>query len=211
MSPSPASPDPRTGGGPGDDWSARHSVQATAGRTVALVNALTGDRDAAPEAIAAVLRAYGESEPVELDAHDVERMRTAALALREVFAASDVDSAATALNRLLADAPGRLRLTSHGGASPWHPHLDSADDAPWGEWFLASSCLCLTVLVWDRRRPPGGVCASTACGNVFLAVGSGVPRRYCSRRCATRERVAAHRRSRAGGVGSRPGGGAVTA
>ncbi|MFF3935248.1 CGNR zinc finger domain-containing protein [Streptomyces phaeofaciens] len=30
---------------------------------------------------------------------------------------------------------------------------------------------------------------------MFVALGSGPERRYCSRRCATRERVAAHRRS----------------
>jgi predicted RNA-binding Zn ribbon-like protein len=82
------------------------------------------------------------------------------------------------------------------GRAPWHPHLDSDDDAPWGEWFLASSCMALAVLVWDRQRPPGGVCAPPSCGNVYLAQGSGQSRRYCSRRCATRERVAAHRRSR---------------
>ena len=31
--------------------------------------------------------------------------------------------------------------------------------------------------------------------NAFITQGSGPERRYCSRRCATRERVAAHRRS----------------
>ncbi|MGW5764750.1 CGNR zinc finger domain-containing protein, partial [Streptomyces tendae] len=49
-------------------------------------------------------------------------------------------------------------------------------------------------LVWDRQRPPGRTCASGSCRNVFIAQGSGPERRYCSRRCATRERVAAHRR-----------------
>lgn len=114
-----------------------------------------------------------------------------------MFATNDVDVAASVLNRLLARSTGTVRLASHGGRTPWHPHLDSDDDAPWGEWFLTSSCMALTVLVWDRQRPPGGICASPSCRNVFLAQGSGPVRRYCSRRCATRERVAAHRRSRA--------------
>ncbi|WP_234312893.1 CGNR zinc finger domain-containing protein [Streptomyces seoulensis] len=104
--------------------------------------------------------------------------------------------AAATLNRLLHAHTGRLRLSSHDGTTPWHPHLDRADDAPWAEWFLASSCLALTVLLWDRRRPPGGTCASPSCGNVYVTQGSGPPRRYCSRRCATRERVAAHRRAK---------------
>lgn len=169
------------------------NVQATAHRTVALINALTGDD---PAAVAEILHAHGESGPVTLSATDITEMRAAAEQLREVFTAPDTDLAAAALNRLLGRSPGALRLTAHGGSTPWHPHLDSDDDAPWGEWFLASSCLALTVLLWDRQHPPGGVCASHSCRNVFLTQGSGPERRYCSRRCATRERVAAHRRSR---------------
>lgn len=169
-----------------------HSVQATAVRTAALVNALD-DENASPQAVADVLRAHGETGRIELTASDLAEMRASAASLREVFAAADVDHAASTLNALLGQGSGPLRLSSHGGTTPWHPHLDSADDAPWGEWFLASSCLALTVLVWDRGRPPGGVCASPSCHNVHLTQGSGPPRRYCSRRCATRERVAAHR------------------
>ncbi|WP_233518587.1 CGNR zinc finger domain-containing protein [Streptomyces corynorhini] len=112
------------------------------------------------------------------------------------LAASATEGAARALNGLLRRTAGAVRLTSHHGTSPWHPHLDSDDEAPWGEWFLASSCLALTVLVWDRQRPPGGLCTSPSCTDVYLTQSGGPPRRYCSRRCATRERVAAHRRSR---------------
>ncbi|TYK49576.1 CGNR zinc finger domain-containing protein [Actinomadura decatromicini] len=180
---------------PPSDWSSRHSVAATARRTSALVNVLS-EEDPEPGAVADVLRAHGEDDPLDLSARDVQEMRAVAVLLREVFAAEDVDQAATTLNDLLQRSTGRLRLTSHAGRTPWHPHLDGHDDAPWAEWFLASSCLALTVLVWDGQRPPGGVCASPTCGNVFLTQGSGPPRRYCSRRCATRERVSAHRRAR---------------
>jgi len=177
-----------------DDRSTRHSVQATARRTAALINALADDSPD-PAEVAGVLRAYGEADPVELTADDVAGMRAAAALLRQVFAAEHADGAAAVLNRLLEEHTGPLRLTSHGGSAPWHPHLDHDDDAPWDEWLLASSCMALTVLVWDRQRPPGGICASSGCRNVFIAQG-GPERRYCSRRCATRERVAAHRRSR---------------
>ncbi|MFB9474094.1 CGNR zinc finger domain-containing protein [Nonomuraea salmonea] len=177
-----------------DDWSTRHSVLTVARRTAALLNALTDD--ASPEAIGEVLRAYGELDPIEVTEQDVAAMRTAAALLRDVFAATDADAAATALNRLLREHTGPLRLTSHGGATPWHPHLDRDDDGPLGEWFLTSSCMALTVLVWDRQRPPGKVCAATGCRNVFIAQGSGQERHYCSRRCATRERVRAHRAGR---------------
>ncbi|MFI1069408.1 CGNR zinc finger domain-containing protein [Streptomyces puniciscabiei] len=177
------------------DWSTRHSVLTMARRTAALVNALAADRPD-PGHVAEVLHAYGETGAVDLTARDVAQMREAALRLREVFAAENADAAAAVLNRLLGEHTGSLRLTSHGGGTPWHPHLDHDDDAPWGEWLLASSCLALTVLVWDRQLPPGRICASAACRNVFITQGPGPERRYCSRRCATRERVAAHRRAR---------------
>ncbi|MGW4777991.1 CGNR zinc finger domain-containing protein [Streptomyces filamentosus] len=109
---------------------------------------------------------------------------------------------AALLEPLLADRTGPLRLTSHGGASPWHPHLDASDDAPWPEWFLASGCLAPAVLLWDRQAPPGRTCASARCGDVFVPHGSGPERRYCSRRCATRERVAAHRARTAAAPGA---------
>lgn len=176
------------------EWSTRLSVQATARRTAALVNALTQDAGPTPAELAALLREHGETGPLRLTPEDVAEMREPARLLRQVFAAETADAAAAAVNRLLAMAPGPFRLTSHGGGTPWHPHLDRDDDGPWGEWLLASSCLALAVAIWDRQRPPGGVCASPSCGNVFLTQGSGLPRRYCSRRCATRERVAAHRR-----------------
>ncbi len=177
------------------DWSTRHSVLTTARRTAALVNALAADTPD-PGAVAEVLRAYGETGPLALTSRDVEGMRAGAALLREVFAADTVDVAAAVLNGLLGAHTGRLRLTSHEGGTPWHPHLDPDDDAPWPAWFLASSCMALAVLVWDRQRPPGRCCSSAGCRNVFIAQGSGPERRYCSRRCATRERVAAHRRRR---------------
>ncbi|MBT2235547.1 CGNR zinc finger domain-containing protein [Nonomuraea sp. NEAU-A123] len=178
-----------------DDWSTRHSVLTTARRTAALINAVADDH-ADPGTVAEVLRAYGEMDPIDLTPRDVAAMRTAAALLREVFAADSAADAATTLNRLLREHTGPLRLTSHGGSTPWHPHLDREDNAPWEEWLLASSCMALTVLVWDRQRPPGRICASPGCQNVFIAHGSGPERHYCSRRCATRERVKAHRRSR---------------
>ncbi|MFE6667360.1 CGNR zinc finger domain-containing protein [Streptomyces sp. NPDC057697] len=193
---------------PSDDWSTRHSVLTTARRTAALVNALDGERPD-PAGIAQVLRSYGEADPIRLTADDIAGMRAAAALLREVFAAESADGAAASLNRLLREHTGPLRLTSHAGGAPWHPHLDQDDDAPWAEWLLASSCMALTVLVWDRQRPPGKVCSSPSCRIVFIAQGSGPERRYCSRRCATRERVAAHRRARtavrSGGAEQPPG------
>lgn len=182
-----------------DDWTTRHSLRATAGRTAALVNSLRGPAPDAPDprCVAHVLREHGELDPVRVTSQDVTEMRAGANALYEVFAAGTVQEAALRLNRLLADVAGPPRLTAHGGDTPWHLHLDSDDAAPWGEWFLASSCMALAVLIGEHQRPPGGVCASPRCDNVYVSLGSGLPRRFCSRRCATRERVAHHRRAHA--------------
>jgi predicted RNA-binding Zn ribbon-like protein len=144
-------------------------------------------------AVIEVLRAHGEPEPVEISAAGLDGLRRAALELREVFTATDVGTAADRINALLAGRAHPARLTAHGGASGWHLHVDSSDDAPWGEWFLTSSCLALAVLLAERQAPPAGICASPSCLRPFVNVGRGPTRRYCSAACGTRERVAAYR------------------
>jgi predicted RNA-binding Zn ribbon-like protein len=152
-------------------------------------------------AVIEVLRAHGEPEPIEISAAGLDGLRQAALELRGVFIARDVSAAADAINGLLAGRAHPPRLTTHGGASGWHLHVDSSDEAPWGEWFLTSSCLALAVLLAERQAPPAGICASPSCGRPFVNVGRGAARRYCSAACGTRERVAAHR---AAGRAARP-------
>ena len=149
-------------------------------------------------AVIEVLRAHGEPEPIEISAAGLDSLRQAALELREVFTAADVAAAADAINGLLAGRAHPPRLTTHGGASGWHLHVDGSDDAPWSEWFLTSSCLALAVLLADRQAPPAGICASPSCGRPFVNVGRGSARRYCSAACGTRERVAAYRQASRG-------------
>jgi len=155
-------------------------------------------RPAGPAAVTAVLRKYGEPEPIEISAADVADLREAALLLRDVFAARDAGTAADRLNGLLAGRAHPPRLTTHGGTSGWHLHVDGGDDAPWAEWFLTSSGLALAVLLAERQAPPAGLCAARSCGKPFVNVGRGPARRYCSAACGTRERVARHRASQAG-------------
>lgn len=155
-------------------------------------------RRAGRAALIAVLRKYGEPEPVEVSTADLAELRQAARQLREVFAAGDAGTAADRINRLLASRAHPPRLTTHGGESGWHLHVDGSDDAPWAEWFLTSSCLALAVLLAERQAPPAGLCASPSCGKPFVNVGRGTARRYCSAACGTRERVARHRASQAG-------------
>lgn len=173
-----------------------HSTKAMAVRAVALCVTLLYDehlRAPSPESVARTLREHGERDPIELTVADVAAMREGAARLVEVFGVPDAAAAAVLLNRLLADAAGSPRLTSHSGATTWHLHVDGDDDGPWAEWFLASSAMALATLFADHQRVPGGLCASETCRRPFLDTGGGSPRRYCSTRCATRERVAAHR------------------
>lgn len=154
-------------------------------------------RPAGRAALIAVLRTYGEPEPIDVSDADLAELREAALLLREVFAARDASTAADRLNGLFAGRAHPPRLTTHGGTSGWHLHVDGDDDAPWAEWFLTSSCLALAVLLAERQAPPGGFCSSPCCGKPFVNTGRGAARRYCSAACGTRERVARHRTSEA--------------
>ena len=180
------------------------SVHDAALRTADILAALTpwpGNRLApgTPEErtrLVEILRNYGESEAADISPADLADLRHAAAKLHPVFAAADATAAANRINALLAGRAHSPRLTSHDGTSGWHLHVDSSDDAPWGEWFLTSSCLALAVLLAERQAPPAGFCASPSCGRPFVNVGRGPARRYCSPPCGTRERVAAHRSSR---------------
>ncbi|OLT45285.1 hypothetical protein BJF85_01520 [Saccharomonospora sp. CUA-673] len=146
--------------------------------------------------VTAVLVEHGEREPFELTADDVEAMRMVAPQLREVFAAPSTPAAVERINALLARHATPPRLTSHGGRHPWHLHADRDDDGPMAEWLLTSTGLAMAFVVAQWQRRPGGICAADRCGRPFADTGGGSPRRFCSPRCATRARVAAHRRSR---------------
>ncbi|HVV08698.1 CGNR zinc finger domain-containing protein [Amycolatopsis sp.] len=158
-------------------------------RAADLVNVLLPGPATAAQ-VREVLLAHDEPEPIELGEDDLAEMREAAVVLREVFAAETTAAAAAALNVALAEHARPPRLTTHDGGFAWHLHVDSSDDAPWGEWLLTSSSLALAFRLTERQRPPGGICA---CGKSFVDTGRGERKRYCSSRCATRARVAAHR------------------
>jgi predicted RNA-binding Zn ribbon-like protein len=168
------------------------AVYEAADRTAALLEVLRLDGDQR-ERVADVLRQHGEPELTEVCAADLAELRGAGESLYGVFTARDVAEAADRINDLLAGRAQVPRLTSHNGLTGWHLHVDSDDDAPWGEWFITSSCLALAILLAERQQLPAGICASSSCGRPFVNTGRGSERRYCSTRCGTRERVAAHR------------------
>jgi predicted RNA-binding Zn ribbon-like protein len=169
------------------------AVHDIAQRTAEILTVLQADGPEQREQVIAVLRAHDEPEPIEITEADMAELRQAARELRDVFTATGTAEAAGRINRLLTAHARPPRLTAHGGQASWHVHVDSRDDARWGEWFLTSSCLALALLLAERQAPPAGICASPSCGKPFVNIGRGSVRRYCSPTCGTRERVAAHR------------------
>ncbi|WP_033255176.1 CGNR zinc finger domain-containing protein [Kitasatospora phosalacinea] len=173
---------------------------STAQRAIDLANAVRAHPELPREVATALLVRHGE-RPQELapdgfSAADLRELRDAARRMADLLAEPDPDLAAAALNAVLAEHAVAPRLSRHGGHS-WHLHADR-EDAGWGEWFLASSALALAHLLTEHGRPPWGECAATGCRTLHLHTGPGSPRRYCSPTCASRTRVAAHRRR--GGV-----------
>ncbi|MFD7631569.1 CGNR zinc finger domain-containing protein, partial [Streptomyces sp. NPDC059851] len=170
---------------------------SAARRLVDLAEAVRADPGLPRAGLTALLARHGEDTDdltagafTEADAAD---LRAAARRMAGVLAEPDEDRAAEALNDLFAQYATRPRLTRHGG-HPWHLHVDRGDEAGWGEWFLASGALALAQLLTEHGRIAWGACAASGCGRLFLGGGPGSARRYCSGTCATRERVAAHRR-----------------
>ncbi|MFE2284263.1 CGNR zinc finger domain-containing protein [Streptomyces sp. NPDC059443] len=132
---------------------------------------------------------------------DAAALRAAARRMGEVLGESGEDRAAQALNALFEEYGTRPRLTRHDG-HPWHLHVDRGEGAGWDGWFLASGALVLAGLLTEYGRVAWGACAAEGCGRYFLGTGPGSPRRHCTSTCATRARVAAHRRrKRAGAAG----------
>ncbi|MFD0265666.1 CGNR zinc finger domain-containing protein [Streptomyces sp. NPDC127106] len=187
---------------------------SAARRLVDVAEAVRTDPGLPRAGLTALLARHGEN-PADLTAEafteaDATDLRAAARRMADLLAEPDEDRAAEALNALFARYATRPRLTRHDG-HPWHLHVDRGDEAGWGEWFLASGALALAQLLTEHGRIAWGACAAASCGRLFLGGGPGSARRYCSGTCATRERVAAHRRRKraeAAGTGAAESGAA---
>ncbi|MFC8719450.1 CGNR zinc finger domain-containing protein [Kitasatospora sp. NPDC057198] len=172
----------------------------TAQRLIDLANAVRAHPELPREVATALLARHGERPqdlaPDAFSGADLRELRDAARRMADLLAEPDPDLAAAALNAVLAEHAVAPRLSRHDGHS-WHLHADR-EDAGWGEWFLASSALALAQLLTEHGRPVWAECAAAGCRTLHLHTGPGSPRRYCSPACASRTRVAAHRRR--GGV-----------
>ncbi|MFE9340488.1 CGNR zinc finger domain-containing protein [Streptomyces sp. NPDC007063] len=177
-------------------------------RLIDLANAVREDPALPRDAMAALLRRHGESEEElrSLTDDEAAALRRAVVELTErVLSETGTDRAAEALNALLERCAARPRLSRHDGHA-WHLHVDRGDDASWADWFTAAAALALARLLSEQGGTAWGECAAPGCRRLYLGGGPGAPRRYCSRPCATRTRVAAHRHRQRGGQSAGPGG-----
>jgi hypothetical protein len=165
-------------------------VAVMARRAAALAGVI---RDGGTEVeIASTLREFGEDVST-VDPAAVPLLQQVADELYAVFAAETLDTCVGEINGMLGRWAGPPRLSAHDGTA-WHLHLDSDDEAPWGEWLAASAAYALANIVGETGRRPGGICHAEGCDRPYVNTGAGAEQRYCSPRCATRSRVAAHRR-----------------
>ncbi|MBX9399436.1 CGNR zinc finger domain-containing protein [Streptomyces sp. TRM72054] len=166
-------------------------------RLIDIASAVRTTPDLARTALAELLARHGEGPDDLTEAAfsdgGAQELRDAAARMSGILSEADVDRAALALNSLLAEHAAAPRLSRHDGHA-WHLHIDHGDDAGWGNWFIASSALALAQILSEYGRVTWGACKASNCRNFYLGTGPGSPRRYCSTTCASRARVAAHRR-----------------
>ncbi len=121
--------------------------------------------------------------------------------VRRVLATHDPREAAAALNALLATgaAPPELAELADGR---WALRPSLEENAPAAAAFLSTAAFALATWLAERGRCAWGICAAEGCERAFVDEGRRAPQRFCSTACATRTRVAAHRRSVAAARGT---------
>nr|WP_237535713.1 CGNR zinc finger domain-containing protein [Streptomyces sp. SID3343] len=118
-------------------------------------------------------------------------MREAAATIAKILDLDDEDAAAEAINALLDRYPARPRL-ERVPERRWSLRATAPHDAP-APWLLSTAALALALWLSERGYCAWGRCAAPGCDRYFVDTGRRSPQRYCSTRCGTRVRVAAHR------------------
>ena len=127
-----------------------------------------------------------------------------AAALRAIFDTSTTEHAMTLLNALLAQHTRHAELTIVANERiALRPALTAAASAH--DALLTVGAFALATWLAERGRCAWGICAAASCERVFIDEGRRAPQRFCSTPCATRTRVAEHRRAaRDGGPSTGP-------
>lgn len=126
-----------------------------------------------------------------LTADQLAQLMTWRVRLREVFAAATTPEKVALVNELLAEATARPYVSTHGGRAPHLHYADEDDDVLTRVRATTAAGLALVIAESDPHRL--GRCAAPGCQTVFVDVSRNARRTYCSRLCATRVHVSAHR------------------
>ncbi|WP_335939833.1 CGNR zinc finger domain-containing protein [Streptomyces sp. PTD5-9] len=156
-----------------------------------LVNAVRDGTAATPAGLEGVVERHG-GPPLRLTDATAEEVREAAAAIAGILDTKDEDRAAEAINTLLDRYPARPRLVRLP-QRPWSLHTRAPRDARPAQWLLSTAALALALWFSERGYCAWGRCAAPGCDRYFIDTGRRSPQRYCSTRCGTRVRVAAHR------------------
>jgi len=164
------------------------------GFVVDLANLSTAEPDFDADRFRSLLVDHGAPQRI-LDAadDDLPQIRDATRAVVDVLRSEDVDEAAGRLNGLLELHPARPRLVKLPGRA-WSMHLDTPEHFERSEWLCATAAFALGLWLGERGSAAWGSCAAADCERFFVDAGRRTPQRFCSTRCATRVRVAHHRR-----------------
>ncbi|MBY5164228.1 CGNR zinc finger domain-containing protein [Salsipaludibacter albus] len=122
---------------------------------------------------------------------DVGAFAELAKTLRGVFEAADASERVALLNDLLAAHEPHPFIAEHDGQAP-HFHYVSDDGADVRR-VGASLAMALSHVVVDDGAERLGACRATTCRNVFVDRTRNRSQQFCSKTCATRVHVAAHR------------------
>jgi predicted RNA-binding Zn ribbon-like protein len=172
-----------------------HYTDAPVQLAVDLVNTLHPVSGIDELADLGALRAFLRSH--ELDARPVARdldgLRHVRADLREVFAASDSDTASERLNHVLELAGATPRVTTHSGQA--HLHFQPTG-AGLVDRIAITTAMALAAVLCDYGAARLGTCASESCQEAFVDMSKNRRKRFCCEACAHRESVAAFRARR---------------
>lgn len=125
---------------------------------------------------------------------DAVQLAELAVRLREVFVAAvgdDLETAVGVVNDLLEETAARPRLDPAVGGG-WTLHFHARDPGlvvGWGAGIAAGLALAIGSDLAGRL----GVCSADPCDRVFVDTSRNSGRRFCSTRCQSRVKAAAHR------------------
>jgi predicted RNA-binding Zn ribbon-like protein len=175
--------------------------------TVALVNRLTPGLDGGrpvvlPADYAELRRLVSDAlddvghrvPPSLLSPQDVRLFEAAAEAARraiEAVSRGDLDAAAAVTNGLLRETAARPQLDRfrHG---EWGLHFHGPDDSLGVGW-TAGMAIGLAMALGSKDAGRLGVCEAAECDRVYVDTSRNGGRRFCSTRCQSRTKAAAHR------------------